>query len=127
VFFLAICYKPLDFLTVSCPLALQSHPRRSSSPLDMSLPSNSQQGEVREPGVPDPAHAPENWNDAREAVASSTSTEAASDGPNAPNGLVSNGNGNGNDKSNIDSIDDAGAPRQKVYHTGWRLHALTAG
>jgi hypothetical protein len=93
----------------------------------MSLPSNSQQGEVRESGVPEPAHAPENWNDAREAVASSTSTEATSDGLNAPNGLISKGNGDGNEKSNFDSNGDAVAPRQKVYHTGWRLHALTAG
>jgi hypothetical protein len=96
----------------------------------MSLPSNSQQGQVRESGVPEPAHAPENWNDAREAVASSTSTEATeatSDGLNAPNGLISKDNGDGNEKSNIDSNGDVVVPRQKVYHTGWRLHALTAG
>ena len=93
----------------------------------MSLLSGTQQGEVREPGIQAIVHAPENWNDAKEAVASRNSTEAASDVLNAPNGFVSSGNGNGNDKSNIDSIDDAGAPRQKVYYTGWRLHALTAG
>lgn len=97
----------------------------------MSLLSDTQQGEVREPGIQAIVHAPENWNDAKEAVASRNSTEAASDVLNAPNGFVSSGNGNDNyndnDKSNIDSIDDAGAPRQKVYYTGWRLHALTAG
>ncbi|KAH8743081.1 major facilitator superfamily transporter [Hyaloscypha finlandica] len=49
------------------------------------------------------------------------------DGLNAPNGLISKGNGDGNEKSNFDSNGDAVAPRQKVYHTGWRLHALTAG
>lgn len=91
----------------------------------MSLPSNTQQGEVREPGIQAFVHAPENWNDSKEVVVSSNSTEAASDVLNAPNGFISTGNGN--DKSNIDSIDGAGAPRRKVYYTGWRLHALTAG
>jgi hypothetical protein len=93
----------------------------------MSLPSQSQQGEIREPGIPDPAPAAEKWKDARETIASSTSTEIASDGSNAPNEYASNSNGKGDDKTNFESIDDAGAPRQRVYHTGWRLHALTAG
>lgn len=86
----------------------------------MSVPSHtqSQQGEIREPRVPDPAQAAENWKDARDTVASSISTEVASDGPNAPTEFISNSNDKGDDKSNFESIDDAGAPRQRVYHTG---------
>ncbi len=92
----------------------------------MSLTSQTQQGEIREPGVPDPAPATEKWKEARENVASNTSAEIASDGLIAPNEFISNSNGKG-DESNFESVDDAGAPRQRVYHTGWRLHALTAG
>jgi len=93
----------------------------------MSLPSNAQHDEVLEPRIPGPAHTLESWNDAKEAVALNTSIEATSDVANASHKPVLNVNGYNNEKNNTDSIDDAGAPRKKVYHTGWRLHALTAG
>ena len=93
----------------------------------MSLPSSTQQGGVREPDVQNPAYALKKSNDAKRAVVSSASIEAASDESNTLNEPVSNSNDH--EKSNLESLDDADAdgPTQKVYHTGWRLHALTAG
>ncbi len=40
-----------------------------------------------------------------------------------PNSFSSN---NTTGKSNLDTSDEPNDPKPRVYHTGWRLHALTA-
>ena len=60
-------------------------------------------------------------NGEQEPVADLDATrEVAADTPSA----FSNNNNIG--KSNIDMINDPNDLKSRVYHTGWRLHALTA-
>ncbi|POR31012.1 Putative MFS-type transporter [Tolypocladium paradoxum] len=96
---------------------------------DKSSPSAVQQEEPRQPR---PSSPDEQNNDSKEAaveaeavVGSGARTEVASNAPNARNVLVPIDSNNA--KSNVGSNDDSDEPRPKVYHTGWRLHALTAG
>ncbi|KND91015.1 putative MFS-type transporter [Tolypocladium ophioglossoides CBS 100239] len=85
----------------------------------MSSPSAVQQDELRQP---EPSSPDEPKNDSKKAedeaepvVGSCARTEVAS--------IVLVSIDNDNVKSNISSDE----PRPKVYHAGWRLHALTAG
>lgn len=63
-----------------------------------------------------------------EAVSPATPKEAPLDVPEVSTELgLNNMNDKDNKTSANESTEPVGVPRQRVYHAGWRLHALTAG